>query len=45
MKVKIKEGATIAYIQELSKHFDIVVEDGQVYITSIMKRKECSHDI
>lgn len=39
MKIKIKEGATIAYIQELAKHFSIVVEDGQVYITSIMKRK------
>lgn len=44
MKVKIKEGATIAYVQELAKHFDIVVEDGQVYITSIMKRKGIKND-
>lgn len=44
MKVKIKEGTTIEYIQKLSKHFDIVVEDGQVFITSIMNRKDSKND-
>lgn len=39
MKVEIKENATINYVEELGKHFDIIVEDGKVFITSIYGRK------
>lgn len=40
MKVEIKDNATINYVEELGKRFDIIVEDGKVYITSIYSRKE-----
>lgn len=40
MKVEIKDNATINYVEELSKHFDIIVEDGKVFITSIYGRKD-----
>lgn len=39
MKVEIKPNATINYVEELGKNFDIIVEDGKVYITSIYDRK------
>jgi len=38
-KVEIKSNATIKYVEELGKHFDIIVEDGKVFITSIYCRK------
>lgn len=39
MKVEIKPNATINYVEELGKRFDIIVEDGKVFITSIYNRK------
>lgn len=39
MKVEIKPNATISYVRMLAKNFDLVVEDGKVYITSIYNRK------
>lgn len=40
MKVEIRPNATINYVEELGKCFDIIVEDGRVYITSIYSQKE-----
>lgn len=39
MKVEIKPNATINYVEELGKHFEVIVEDGKVFITSIYGRK------
>ena len=44
MKVEIKDNATINYVEELGKHFDIIVEDGKIFITSIYGRKAQNED-
>lgn len=44
MKVEIRPNATINYVEELGKRFDIIVEDGRVYITSIFNRKAKNED-
>lgn len=44
MKVEIRPNATINYVRELGKRFDIIVEDGRIYITSIYSRKAKNED-
>ena len=39
MKVEVKTTAKIEYIEELSKYFDLVVEDGRIFITSIYRKE------
>ena len=40
MKIEVKDKASIKYVEELAKNFDLIVEDGKVYITSIYNRKD-----
>lgn len=38
-KIEIKGNATIKYVETLGKNFDLIVEDGKVFIVSIMTKK------
>lgn len=40
MKVEIRPNATINYVRELGKRFDIIVEDGKIFITSIYRKEK-----
>lgn len=42
MKVEIRPNATINYVRELGKRFDMIVEDGKVYIVSTYSHKRSS---
>lgn len=32
MKVEIKDNATINYVEEIGKRFNIIVEDGKIFV-------------
>ena len=42
MKVEIRPNVTVNYVEELGKCFDMIVEDGKVYLTSIYSHKRDS---
>lgn len=42
LKIEVKTTAKIEYIKELSKYFDLIVEDGRIFITSIYRKE--NHD-